>query len=73
MQLYALDKDLGLTDGFDAQPAIDAIEAASMATVSLVGRYAAAGTPTTASGAVVTAATAPTTVGPPGTNGPSPT
>jgi Raf kinase inhibitor-like YbhB/YbcL family protein len=67
VQLYALDKDLGLTDGFDAQPAIDAIEAASMATVSLVGRYAAAGTPTTASGAVVT------TVGPTVTNGPSPT
>ena len=29
VQLYALNKDLGLTDGFDAQPAIDAIEAAS--------------------------------------------
>ena len=69
----ALNKDLGLTDGFDAQLAIDAIEAASEATVSLVGRYAAAGTPTTASGAVVTAATAPTTVGPTVTNGPSPT
>jgi Raf kinase inhibitor-like YbhB/YbcL family protein len=73
VQLYALSKDLGLTDGFDAQPAIDAIEAASTATVSLVGRYAGAGTPTTASGAVVTAATAPTTVGPTVTNGPSPT
>ena len=44
-----------------------------MATVSLVGRYAAAGTPATASGAVVTAATAPTTVGPTVTHGPPPT
>ena len=62
VQLYALDKDLGLTDGFDAQPAIDAIEAASMATVSLVGRYAASVTAGSASTAIPSTVIPPTTI-----------
>jgi hypothetical protein len=42
VQLHALDRDLGLTSGFDGEEAIPDIEAASIATVSLVGRYSAA-------------------------------
>jgi Raf kinase inhibitor-like YbhB/YbcL family protein len=74
VQLYALNKDLALTDGFDAQPAIDAIEAASMATVSLVGRYPPEGTSgATGGGAIAPAPTAATTVPATVGHGPPPT
>jgi hypothetical protein len=42
VQLHALDRDLGLAPGFDGEEAIPDIEAASIATVSVVGRYSAA-------------------------------
>jgi Raf kinase inhibitor-like YbhB/YbcL family protein len=42
VQLHALDQDLGLAPGFDGEEAIPEIEAASIATVSVVGRYSAA-------------------------------
>jgi Raf kinase inhibitor-like YbhB/YbcL family protein len=42
VQLHALDRDLGLAPGFDGEEAIPDIEAASIATVSVVGRYTAA-------------------------------
>jgi Raf kinase inhibitor-like YbhB/YbcL family protein len=41
VQLHALDRDLGLAPGFDGEEAIPDIEAASIATVSVVGRYSA--------------------------------
>lgn len=41
-QVYALNKNLGLTPGFDPGPAQDQIESASTAAVSLVGRFEAA-------------------------------
>jgi Raf kinase inhibitor-like YbhB/YbcL family protein len=64
VQLYVLDKDLALTEGFDPQPALDAIEAASTGTVTLVGRYGAG----SASSASSSASTGPTV-----TPGPGPT
>ena len=42
MQLHALDQDLGLAPGFDGEEVIPEIEASSIATVSVVGRYSAA-------------------------------
>jgi Raf kinase inhibitor-like YbhB/YbcL family protein len=42
VQLHALDRDLGFAPGFDGEEAIPDIEAASIATVSVVGRYSAA-------------------------------
>jgi Raf kinase inhibitor-like YbhB/YbcL family protein len=42
VQLHALDRDLGLAPGFDGEEAIPEIEASSIATVSVVGRYSAA-------------------------------
>jgi len=64
IQLYALDQDLGLAEGFAADPAIVAIESASIDTVSLVGRYGASG---------ATQVSSSTTIGPTVTAGPSPT
>jgi Raf kinase inhibitor-like YbhB/YbcL family protein len=63
VQVYALDHDLGLTAGFDPRPAEEQIESASIAAVSLVGRFTA-GAPAEAT---------PTTVGVTVTHGPSPT
>ena len=63
IQMYALDHDLGLAPGFDATTAQEQIESASIAAVSLVGRFEASTTTTTP---------APT-VGATVTNGPSPT
>ena len=42
VQLHALDQDLGLAPGFDGEAVIPEIEASSIATVSVVGRYSAA-------------------------------
>ncbi len=42
VQLHALDRDLGFAPGFDGEEVIPDIEAASIATVSVVGRYSAA-------------------------------
>ncbi len=42
VQLHALDQDLGLAPGFDGEEVIPDIEASSIATVSVVGRYSAA-------------------------------
>jgi phosphatidylethanolamine-binding protein (PEBP) family uncharacterized protein len=61
VQLHALDQDLGLAPGFDGEDAIPEIEAASIATVSVVGRYSAA----------VDAARASTTTVRPSTTAPS--
>ena len=44
VQLHALDRDLGLAPGFDGEEVIPDIEASSIATVSVVGRYSAAAT-----------------------------
>ena len=74
MQLYALDQGLGLTEGFEADPAIESIETASIATVSLVGRYGASVTAGSASTTIPSTGITPTTIpGPTVTNGPSPT
>jgi Raf kinase inhibitor-like YbhB/YbcL family protein len=66
VQVYALDQDLGLTPGFDATDAIPQIESASIAAVSLVGRFTA-----NADATSTTASTA-TSVGATVTHGPSP-
>jgi Raf kinase inhibitor-like YbhB/YbcL family protein len=59
IQVYALDRDLGLTPGFDAAAAEQQIDAASIAAVSLVGRFSAGGSGV-ASGPTVTAGPSPT-------------
>ncbi|HEY8094372.1 MAG TPA: YbhB/YbcL family Raf kinase inhibitor-like protein [Acidimicrobiales bacterium] len=60
IQLYALDQDLGLEEGFAADPAIVSIEDSSIGTVSLVGRYGASGATNTTIGPTVTAGPSPT-------------
>jgi Raf kinase inhibitor-like YbhB/YbcL family protein len=67
VELYALDQDLGLTDGFDADAALTQIQADSLGTVSLVGRFSRDGGDS--SSTVAAAATVPPTV----TFGPGPT
>ena len=66
IQVYALGQDLGLTEGFDAATALPSIEAASLGTVSLVGRFASVD-------AASTSAATSSTIGPTVTPGPSPT
>jgi Raf kinase inhibitor-like YbhB/YbcL family protein len=67
VQLHALDRDLGLAPGFEGDEAIPDIEAASIATVSLVGRYSpvrsrpAPSSPTSVATTAVTTRTAATT------------
>jgi Raf kinase inhibitor-like YbhB/YbcL family protein len=61
IQVYALDRDLGLAPGFDAATAQQQIEDASIAAVSLVGRFGAGGTGSDSTpGPTVTAGPSPT-------------
>ncbi len=66
-QVYALNRDLGLTPGFDPAAVPDEIESASSAAVSLVGRVV--GAPVAATTVVPTT---PTTPAPTVTPGPGP-
>jgi hypothetical protein len=68
VELYALDRDLGLSDGFDPDAALTEIQADSMGTVSLVGRFSRDGK-SESSSTIAPAATVPPTV----TVGPGPT
>jgi Raf kinase inhibitor-like YbhB/YbcL family protein len=67
VQLHALDRDLGLAPGFEGEEAIPDIEAASIATVSVVGRYSpvrsrpAPSSPTSVATTAATTKTAATT------------
>jgi Raf kinase inhibitor-like YbhB/YbcL family protein len=61
VQVFALDRDLGLEPGFDAHTAERQIEDASIAAVSLVGRFGAGGGGTSeTSGPTVTPGPGPT-------------
>ncbi len=60
VQLHALDQTLDVAEGFDAQAVLPDIEAASIGTVTLVGRFSSS----------EAAATTSTTVGPSSTLGP---
>jgi Raf kinase inhibitor-like YbhB/YbcL family protein len=73
IQVYSLDHDLGLAPGFDATAAEEQIESASIAAVSLVGRFEIGDATTTTGAAGTTDGAAGPTVSPTVTHGVSPT